>query len=41
MRVDKPFVFTNCRTGEGIPELVQLIREDLLFDLKATAGQAA
>jgi urease accessory protein len=41
MRGDKPFVFTNCRTGAGIPELVQLIRQDLLFDLKVAAGQAA
>ena len=41
MRGDKPFVFTNCRTGEGIPALVQLIRNDLLFDLKVAAGQAA
>jgi urease accessory protein len=41
MRGDKPFVFTNCRTGEGIPELVRLIRQDLLFDLKVTSGQAA
>jgi urease accessory protein len=41
MRGDKPFVFTNCRTGAGIPELVQLIRQDLLFDHKVAAGQAA
>jgi urease accessory protein len=41
MRGDKPFVFTNCRTGAGIPELVQLIRQDLLFDHKVSAGQAA
>jgi urease accessory protein len=41
MRGDKPFLFTNCRTGEGIPELVALIREDLLFDLKLPAGRAA
>ncbi len=34
MRGDKPFLFTNCRTGEGIPELVNLIRHDILFDLK-------
>ena len=41
MRGDKPFLFTNCRTGEGIPELVALIRDDLLFDLKLPAGHAA
>jgi urease accessory protein len=33
MRGDKPFLFTNCRTGEGIPQLVEVIRRDLLFDL--------
>ena len=41
MRGDKPFLFTNCRTGEGIPELVALIRQDLLFDLKLPGGQPA
>ena len=25
MRGSKPFVFTNCKTGEGIPALVELI----------------
>ena len=34
MRGDKPFLFTNCKTGEGIPALVELIRSDLLFDLQ-------
>jgi len=34
MRGDKPFLFTNCKTGEGIPELVARIRTDLLFDLR-------
>ena len=33
MRGKKPFVFTNCKTGEGIPELVRLIRENVLFDV--------
>ena len=32
MRGKKPFVFTNCKTDEGIPELVRLIRENVLFD---------
>jgi urease accessory protein len=36
MRRGKPFVFTNCRTGEGIAELVQLLRQDVLFDLDAS-----
>lgn len=32
MRPGKPFVFTNCMTGEGIPELVRLIRRMAIFD---------
>jgi urease accessory protein len=34
MRGDRPFVFTNCKTGEGIDTLVRLIRENALFDLE-------
>lgn len=33
MRGKKPFLFTNCKTNEGIPALVKMIRENLLFDL--------
>ncbi len=36
MRPGKPFVFTNCMTGEGIDELVGLIRRMALFDLDRT-----
>ena len=32
MRGRKPFVFTNCKTGEGISEIVRLIQERVLFD---------
>ncbi|WP_289641072.1 GTP-binding protein, partial [uncultured Muribaculum sp.] len=32
MRPGKPFVFTNCMTGEGIDELVSLIKAMALFD---------
>ena len=32
MRPGKPFVFTNCMTGEGIDELVALIKTMALFD---------
>ena len=39
MRGDKPFLFTNCKTGEGIAALVELIRSDLLFDLKLPDAQ--
>ncbi|AGA25576.1 urease accessory protein UreG [Singulisphaera acidiphila] len=37
MRGEKPFVFTNCKTGEGIDALVHLIRENVLFDLEMKA----
>ena len=33
MRGNAPFVFTNCKTGEGIDELVNLIKENVLFEL--------
>lgn len=32
MRGEKPFVFTNCKSGEGVARLVDLIRENVLFD---------
>jgi urease accessory protein len=32
MRGEKPFVFTNCFTGEGIDSLVGLIEQMALFD---------
>lgn len=32
LRGDKPFVFTNCMTGEGLNELVDLICRTALFD---------
>ena len=34
MRGAKPFLFTNCKSGEGMAELVDLITKELLFDLK-------
>jgi urease accessory protein len=37
MRGSKPFVFTNCKTGEGIMELVTLIQQNVLFDMKLNA----
>jgi urease accessory protein len=40
MRGDRPFVFTNCKTGEGIDRLIELVREDVLFDLDVRAGRA-
>lgn len=38
MRGDKPFLFTNCKTGEGIDVLVQKIYDDILFDLALADG---
>ena len=35
MRGDKPFVFTNCLTGEGIADVVALIRRNVLFDVRS------
>ncbi len=32
MRGNKPFVFTNCMTGEGIAELTEMIRRMALLD---------
>lgn len=40
MRGDKPHVFTNCKTGEGIDALVELIRENVLFDLNLGSRHA-
>jgi urease accessory protein len=32
-RAGRPFVFTNCLTGEGIADVVALIRHNVLFDV--------
>ncbi|KAB1907390.1 urease accessory protein UreG [Micromonospora tulbaghiae] len=37
MRGGKPFVFTNCKTGEGIDALVDLVRRNALFDAEVLA----
>jgi urease accessory protein len=37
MRGKKPFLFTNCKTNEGIAQLVEMIRENILFDLPLKA----
>ncbi|GIH15011.1 urease accessory protein UreG [Rugosimonospora africana] len=36
MRGGKPFVFTNCKTGDGIDALITLVRHNALFDLAST-----
>jgi urease accessory protein len=41
MRGDKPFLFTNCITGEGIQSVVDLIRHDVLFDTAPTGEGAS
>jgi urease accessory protein len=37
MRGDKPFVFTNCVSGQGIAEVITLIRHNVLFDIALQA----
>ncbi|WP_405110168.1 urease accessory protein UreG [Micromonospora sp. NBC_01405] len=37
MRNGKPVVFTNCKTGDGIDELVSLVRRNALFDAEVVA----
>jgi urease accessory protein len=34
MRPNKPFMFTNCMTGEGIEALVEMIMAMALFDVE-------
>src|SRR4030095_14039641 len=34
MRGQKPFVFTNCKTGEGVDHVIGWMKELVLFDLK-------
>jgi len=31
IRGDRPFVFTNLKTGDGVPEIIAWIERDLLF----------
>jgi urease accessory protein len=35
MRGGKPFVFTNCKSGEGVDHLVALLQHGALFDIGA------
>jgi urease accessory protein len=41
MRGKKPFVFTNCKTSEGIPELIKLIKDEFLFDIAPKDGRSS
>jgi urease accessory protein len=36
MRGDRPFVFTNLKTGEGLPDVITWIQRELLFDRPST-----
>jgi urease accessory protein len=38
MRGDKPYLFTNCRTGDGVEAAVDVITQAVLFDV--VAGEA-
>jgi urease accessory protein len=40
VRRGRPFAFTNCLTGEGIDELLSLMRQGMLFDLPSSQGPA-
>ena len=40
VREGRPFVFTNCKTGAGIEELIDMIRENVLFDLPVEKAPA-
>src|SRR5580765_3263971 len=40
MRKGAPFVFTNCKTGQGIDQLVDLIKESVLFDVAVEVQKA-
>jgi urease accessory protein len=31
-RGDRPFVFTNLKSGEGVADIIQWIQRELLFD---------
>ncbi|PYR38772.1 MAG: urease accessory protein UreG [Acidobacteria bacterium] len=35
MRGDRPFVFTNLKAGDGLPDVVAWIRRELLYDAAA------
>lgn len=41
MRGPKPFLFTNCKTGEGVDDLLQLILDMALFDVATNPPLAA
>ena len=36
MRGERPFVFTNLKTGAGVPDVIAWIRRELLYETAAT-----
>lgn len=41
VRGNRPYLMTNCKTGEGIEELVDMIMRDFLFTFSAWQGENA
>ena len=41
LRGEKPFLFTNCKTNEGIDGVARHIIYDVLFDAKPKASSGA
>jgi urease accessory protein len=41
IRGEKPFVFVNCKTGQGITKIAEQIIHDVLFDKKKSKDEAA
>ncbi len=37
-RGDRPFVFTNLKTGEGVEQVIRWIREEVLFEGEVPAS---
>jgi urease accessory protein len=41
IRGEKPFVFVNCKTGQGVTKVAEQIMHDVLFDKKKSKDEAA
>lgn len=41
VRGDRPYILTNCKTGQGIEELVDMIMRDFLFTHVQPQGEHA
>jgi urease accessory protein len=40
IRGEKPFVFVNCKTGQGVTKVAEQIMHDVLFDKKKSKDEA-